>query len=142
MSKEDCDAARRYVIENGIRTPLERILEDAVVQGADMAFEMAADRIRSTRMAEDAAVEAVVAGLPKRSKGPSIVRYLSRHPRGVTFGEFQMHRDEATGHRLTESDDFEVVAVMLRKLSGKVKPHGWTIEASPTANRIALRKQK
>lgn len=75
-------------------------------------------------------------------KGPAIYRYLASHPAGVTFSNFCDHRDRTTGLRLTESNDPESIAAMLRKLSSKLSQFGERIESKPTQNLIRLSPRK
>ena len=74
--------------------------------------------------------------------GPAIYRFLASHPEGVTFSEFQNHRDPTTGNRLTESDDQEAISQMLRRHSQKLSQFGMRIEAKRTENLIRLSSRK
>ena len=74
---------------------------------------------------------------------PAIYRYLSQHDHGVTFSEFINARDPVTGNRLTESEDIESIAVMLRKMSSQsLVKFGKKIEAKPAQNLIKLSSRK
>lgn len=73
---------------------------------------------------------------------PAIYRFLSAHPKGVTFSEFKEYRHPITGHRLTESDQPDSIAAMVRALSGKLVSFGERIEASQSTDLIRIISSK
>ncbi len=85
-------------------------------------------------------IEHISSLLGKRSKHPSIFRYLASRPDGVTFTEFMEYRIPGTGHRLTESTDPENISSMLKVLSKALKPHGWKISIRKRSNLILASK--
>jgi hypothetical protein len=70
-----------------------------------------------------------------------VYTYLSAHPNGVSFSEFTEARNPVTGLRLTESQDVDSIATMLRKHSQALSAIGLRIEVAPKANRIKLLKR-
>lgn len=155
MGKKDTEAGMAYValnfeslaqarVEKALAIQknnlISEVIDSVIPSIVDQTVRKFNDRLESEKIAAEQEIENVVKHLPKRSKGPAIVRYLASNSAGVTFSEFQDYLIPGTAYRLTESTDPDSIAAMLRGLSVKLKKKGWKIEINRRGNLIKLVK--
>ena len=83
-------------------------------------------------------IEAVARKL--KGNGPAIFRYLAENSQGVSFSQFKAATNDVTGFPLTQSEDTEVIASMLRRYSTRWQEYGWRISCRPRMDLIRLEK--